>query len=72
MAKRGKGRPKGSTMSRTTWLKNLKERFGEEAFQMLMDYPDSKVLTQTEIAKFIGVSRERVRQILERLYGEDF
>lgn len=49
-------------------LEDLKEIYGEVAHDMIVNYIYDPLITQTDIAEFMGTSKERIRCILNRIY----
>lgn len=51
-------------------LEDIKLIYGEGIYNMFVNYQDELLITQIDIAKEMGVSREYVRQVIEKIYEE--
>lgn len=61
----------GNKKTREEFLEDLKDRYGEIIYKILLDYPNNPIITQADIAKAMNISREAVRVLLDKIHGQN-
>jgi hypothetical protein len=67
--KRGKGRPKGICKTPEDMFNNIKSKYGQFGFDLFTNWQQSPELTMKDVGDLLGISREAVRQKLNKIYG---
>jgi len=62
---------KGPRKNKKERLKEIKEKYGELVYNLILDYPNDPLTSMVDIAKLMSKSRQRVKQILDIIHGKE-